>query len=93
MDPKTCYGFSIQAISDKYRNSEWTDPVNLCLSDYVVGLSNGVGEGAERVCVYDMNGIMVSECKTSELDRLKAQGGIYIVKFNGGKVRKVIINR
>lgn len=93
LDPKTCYGFSIQAISDKYRNSEWTDPVNLCLSDYVVGLSNGIGEGAERVCVYDMNGIMVSECKTSELDRLKAQGGIYIVKFNGGKVRKVIINR
>lgn len=91
LEPKTTYGLSVQAIADKYRNSEWTAPVMLCLSDYVDGVSNNLSESAELVRVYDMNGIFVTECKVNQLGRLRMRSGIYLVRFRSGKVRKTLI--
>ena len=93
LEPKTTYGMSVQAIADKYRNSEWAAPVMLCLSDYIDGISGNLSESADYVTVYDMNGIMVTECKANEICRLTVRGGIYVVKFRNGKVRKMLISR
>lgn len=90
---RTTYGFRVQAISDKYRNSNWSDALRLNVTDYADGISDNPSESAERVRVYDMNGIFVSECKVSQLNRLSMRDGIYLVKSWNGKVRKVLITR
>ena len=92
LDAKTTYNLSVQAIADKYRNSEWSAPVTLSLTDYVDGISENFTESAGLVTVYDMNGIMVTECKANEICRLKVRSGIYVVKFRNGKVRKMLIS-
>lgn len=93
LDANTTYSLSVQAIADKYRNSEWTAPVMLCLSDYIDGIADNLSESAEPVTVYDMNGIMVTQCKANEICRQRVCSGIYVVKFRNGKVRKMLISR
>ena len=91
LEPMSTYNFSVQAIADKYRNSEWAAPVILYTNEDIDGLSGNLNESVELVRVYDMNGIMVTECKANEIDRLRVRCGIYVVKSRNGKVRKTLI--
>jgi hypothetical protein len=89
--PGTAYGFRVQAVSDKYLDSEWSEALRITPSDYADGISDISPESAQLVRVYDINGIFVSECKVSQLGRLGMRSGIYLVKFRNGKVRKTLI--
>lgn len=91
LEPMSTYNFSVQAIADKYRNSEWTAPAILYTNEDIDGLSGNLSESVELVRVYDMNGIMVTECKANEISRLRVRRGIYVVKSRNGKVRKTLI--
>lgn len=91
LTPGSAYGFCVQAISDKYLNSEWSETLRLNLTDYADGISDNLSESPRLVRVYDMNGIFVSECKASQLGRLSMRSGIYLVKSGSGKVRKMLI--
>lgn len=91
LEPESKYHFSVQAIADKYRNSEWTVPVSLNTTEDVDGLSGNLSESPQLVRVYNMNGVMVTECKANEICRLRVHSGIYVVKFRNGKVRKMLI--
>ena len=92
LEEKSTYNICVQAIASKYRNSEWSSPVRLCISDYVDGLSDNLSESVELVRVYDMNGIMVTECKANEINRLRVRRGIYIIMYRNGKTRKTLIS-
>ena len=89
--PGTAYGFRVQAVSDKYLDSEWSEALRITPSDYADGISDISPESAQLVRVYDINGIFVSECKVSQLGRLGMRSGIYLVKFRNGMVRKTLI--
>ena len=91
LEPETAYSFSVQAISDKYRNSEWAAPASFYTMQDPVGLSDSIQESPELVRVYDTNGIMVTECKANEIRRLRVRSGIYIIRYGNGKIRKTLI--
>ena len=93
LEPSKTYGFSIQAISDKYRNSEWSDVMWLCQADFVDGLSDNLAESAETVRVCDMNGIVLKECKANQIDRQGIPDGIYVIKFKNGLAKKALIRK
>ncbi|MBR4645451.1 MAG: M6 family metalloprotease domain-containing protein [Bacteroidaceae bacterium] len=92
LEEKTSYSFSVQAIADKYRNSPWSEPVTFYTSEDVDGLTNSFAEDAELVRIYDMNGIMVTECKARDVNRQRIRRGIYVVRFGNGSTRKISIS-
>lgn len=92
LETQTPYSFCIQAIADKYRNSEWSAPAAFhTSSEDVDALSGSLSEGAESVRVYDMNGVMVTECRAREVGRLTVRSGIYIIRYRNGKSVKMLI--
>lgn len=92
LEPMTTYYFSVQAIADKYRNSDWSEPVPFSTSEDEDGLSSRSLEDAQLVRVYDTNGIMVTECKANQISRLRVRSGIYIIRYGNGKTRKTLIS-
>ena len=82
------YTYSVQAISDSYRNSPWTE------SESFRAIPDAISEitaSTERVRIYDMNGRMVSECFADELHRLSLCHGIYVIRRVNGTAKKVMI--
>ena len=92
LEPQTTYNFSVQAIGDKYRNSEWAAPVSFYTTEDPDGFSTSLHEDPELVRVYDTNGIMVTECKANDVRRLRVRSGIYIIRYGDGKTRKTLIS-
>lgn len=92
LEPQTTYNFTVQAIGDKYRNSEWAMPVSFYTVDDPDGFSDSLHEDPELVRVYDTNGIMVTECKANDIRRLRVRSGIYIIRYGNGKTRKTLIS-
>ena len=92
LEPMTTYYFSVQAIADKYRNSDWSEPVPFSTSEDEDGLSSRSLEDAQLVRVYDTNGIMVTECKANQISRLRVRSGIYIIRYGNGRTRKTLIS-
>lgn len=92
LEPQATYSFSVQAIADKYRNSEWAEPVSFRTVQDVDGLSDSIQESPELVRVYDTNGVMVTECKANDVRRLRVRSGIYIIRYGNGKTRKILIS-
>ena len=91
LEPEISYSFSVQAISDKYRDGEWAAPTSFYTMQDPVGFSDNILEDAQLVRVYDTNGIMVTECKANQISRLSVRSGIYIIRYGNGKTRKVFI--
>ncbi|MBO7136909.1 MAG: M6 family metalloprotease domain-containing protein [Bacteroidaceae bacterium] len=82
------YSFSVQAISNSYRNSEWVE------SDFFLAIPDAVSEiteSAERVRIYNMDGRMVGECFADELNRFSLRHGIYVVRRKDGRTKKIMI--
>jgi len=91
LQPRSTYGISVQAISDKYRNSVWTEVVQFCPADCADWLSASHVVKTEQLKVYDMNGVMVTECKAGQVGQLNVPGGVYVIKSGNGKVWKTVI--
>jgi M6 family metalloprotease-like protein len=82
------YSFSVQAISNSYRNSEWVE------SDFFLAIPDAVSEiteSAERVRIYNMDGRMIGECFADELNRFSLRHGIYVVRRKDGRTKKIMI--
>ncbi|MBR6169534.1 MAG: M6 family metalloprotease domain-containing protein [Bacteroidaceae bacterium] len=92
LEPETIYNFTVQAIADKYRNSEWSAPASFSTSLDPDGFSHNIYEDTQLVRVYDTNGIMVTECKANQLSRLRVRSGIYIIRYGNGKTHKTLIS-
>ncbi|MBO4550680.1 MAG: immune inhibitor A, partial [Bacteroidaceae bacterium] len=82
------YTFAVQAISDSYLNSEWTESESFRADPDVI---SEITESMELVRIYEMNGRLVCECFADELYRLSLQRGIYIVRYYDGRTKKVMI--
>lgn len=82
------YTFAVQAISDSYLNSEWTESESFRADPDVI---SEITESMELVCIYDTNGRLISICFADELYRLSLQHGIYIVRYYDGRTKKVMI--
>ena len=82
------YIYSVQAISDSYRNSEWAESGNF--RDILDGISE-MTTSTELVRIYDTNGRFVGECYADELYRYSLRHGIYIVRRSDGKTKKIMI--
>ena len=88
LQPDLNYTYTIQAISDSYRNSEWTES-EIFRADH--DAISEISESAERVRIYDMRGKLVGECFADELYRFSLRHGIYLVRQMDGKIRKVVL--
>ena len=88
MQGSSGYYYKVQAISDSYLNSEWSE------SGDMFDIANGISEmttSRELVRIYDMNGRFVGECFADELYRFGFRHGLYIVRRANGKTKKLMI--
>ena len=88
MQGSSGYYYTVQAISDSYLNSEWSE------SGDMFDIANGISEmttSRELVRIYDMNGRFVGECFADELYRFGFRHGLYIVRRTNGKTKKLMI--
>lgn len=82
------YTFSVQAISDSYRNSEWTESEAFRANPDAI---SEITESAERVRIYDTLGCLMGECHADELYRFLRKQGIFIVRRTDGKTKKIMV--
>ena len=82
------YVYSVQAISDSYRNSEWAESGNFRdILDVITEMTTS----AERVRIYDLRGRFIGECFADELHRYYLRHGIYVVRRSNGKTKKLMV--
>ncbi len=81
------YIYAVQAISNSYRNSEWQESGNF--RDDPLAISETT-ESMKRVRINDMNGRFIGECYADELYRYYLKHGIYIVRYQNGKTKKIM---
>ena len=84
------YTFSVQAINDKYRNSEWTESESFRPTPDAI---TEITESTRRVRVYSMSGRMLGECYIDQLHRYTSRRGIYIIRNIDGSARKMMIRK
>ena len=82
------YTCSIQAISDSYRNSQWTESETFRANPDAI---TEITESAERVRIYDIKGRLIGECFADELHRFSLRHGIYIVRRMDGRSKKIML--
>ena len=84
------YTYAIQAISDKYRNSEWVESESF--RPYPDAISE-ITESTRLVRVYSMSGRLIGECFADQLHRYTSRRGIYIIRRVDGSARKLMIRK
>ena len=82
------YRYAVQAISDSYRNSDWTESETFRANPDAI---SEITESAEKVRIYDMKGRLIGECFADELHRISFRHGIYIVRRMDGRTKRVMI--
>lgn len=82
------YTYAIQAISDSYCNSEWTESESFRPDPDVI---SEITESTERVRIYDMRGRLIEECFADELYRLSLRHGIYVIRRMDGRTKKIML--
>lgn len=88
LQPEIDYTYSVQAISDSYLNSEWTESGSY--RDDPSAISE-ITLSAEPVRIYDMNGRFIAKCFADEVNRFTLGRGIYLVRRMDGRAKKVIM--
>lgn len=83
------YTYRVQAISDAYRNSEWTESGSF---RDIVDVISEITTSTELVRIFDTNGRMIAECFADEMRRLPLERGIYIVRRMDGRTKKVLLH-
>ena len=82
------YSFAVQAISDAYRNSNWTESETFRIDPDAI---SEITESGELVRIYSINGRFVGECFADQLRRFSLRHGIFVVKHANGKIKKLTI--
>ncbi len=82
------YTFRVQAISDSYLNSEWTESEVFRVAGNAIQL---VPQSEQLVRIYSLDGKFVTECMGDELSRLNLHTGVYVVRSAEGRCRKVFV--
>lgn len=82
------YTYAVQAISDSYRNSEWTESESFKPNPDAI---SEVTESMKLVRIYDMSGRFAGECYADELYRFPLRRNIYLVRYGNGKIKKLLI--
>ena len=82
------YTYAVQAISDSYRNSEWTESETFKADPDAI---SEITESAERVRIYNISGRFVGECYGDQLRKLSFRHGIFFIRRPNGKIKKLII--
>ena len=82
------YTFAVQAISNSYRNSEWTESETFRANPDAI---SEITASAELVRIYNINGRIVGECFADQLNRFSLRHGIYVVRRMDGRTKKIII--
>ena len=82
------YTCAVQAISNRYRNSEWAESESFRPDPDAI---SEITESTQLVRIFDTNGRMIGECFADELHRFSLKHGIYIVRRMDGRTKKVIL--
>ena len=82
------YTYAVQAISDSYRNSEWTESESFKPNPDAI---SEITESTKMVRIYDMSGRFAGECYADELYRFPLWRSIYLVRYGNGKIKKLLI--
>jgi len=82
------YTYAVQAISNSYRNSEWTPSESFRPDPDVI---SEITQSTERVRIYDLRGRLAGECFADQLPRHILSQGIYIVRRMDGRTKKIIL--
>lgn len=80
--------YAVQAISDSYRNSEWTESESFRPNPDAI---SEITESTERVRIYNMRGCLIGECFADELRRFELRHGIYVIRRMDGRTKKIIM--
>lgn len=81
----------IRAMADTpedYLDSEWSD------FHYFTNLPDfmeDIPQSDRIVTVYALNGIMVGHCSADQLSRLSLRYGVYVIRYENGSARKIMI--
>lgn len=89
LEPDVNYTFAVQAISDRYRNSEWTESEPFRANPDAI---SEITESTELLRIYDMNGRFVGECFADELHRYSLRRGVYVIRRQNGKIKKIMLS-
>lgn len=82
------YTYSVQAISDSYRNSEWAESGSF---RDILDVISEITTSTELVRIYDLNGRFAGECFADELYRYNLRHGVYIIRQSNGKTKKMML--
>ncbi len=82
------YTYAVQAISNAYRNSEWTESESFRADPDAI---SEITESAKLVRIYDVSGHFVGECFADQLRKFAFRHGIFIIRRPDGKTEKLII--
>lgn len=83
--------YRVKAMADMpedYLDSEWSDYVE---TRTLVDLIESVDASLKKVAVYDLDGRQVAHCWADEVSGLPIRRGIYVLKYNNGATRKVVL--
>ena len=90
LHPSTAVRCRVKALADSpedYVESDWSPYVEFYTDvDYV-----DMPDSEREVTVFAMNGMAVSQCKAGEVYRLAMRPGIYVLKYEDGTSRKVVL--
>ncbi|MCF0198251.1 MAG: M6 family metalloprotease domain-containing protein [Bacteroidaceae bacterium] len=88
--PDRDYSVCVKARADQpedYIDSEWSEALYLKTEpDLVLGL-----DSENKVSIYTMNGTCVARCFADEIGRMELRRGIYILKYDRGGSRKILL--
>lgn len=87
----TAARFRVMALADSpedYIGSDWSEYVYLNTDEDTI---EQLPDSEKMVHVYAMNGMPVTYCKASDIRRLFIRTGVYVVKYQNGSTRKVMI--
>ena len=88
LQPEVNYTYTVQAISDSYRNSPWAESGSF--RDLIDAVSE-MTSSTQRVRIYHQDGRFIGECYADELHRFSMHRGIYIVRWPSGKAKKIML--
>lgn len=82
------YVCQLQAISDSYRNSEWTEGESFRANPDAV---TDITQSTTLVRIFDIRGRYIGQCYRDEVRRLISRPGIYVIRDHKNKAHKLFV--
>ncbi|MBQ0049608.1 MAG: M6 family metalloprotease domain-containing protein [Bacteroidales bacterium] len=90
LEPGCSYKFRVQAIhgnAEEMLDSEWSEFKYVDTHTYISRLP----EDDQLVTIYSMDATPISRCRASQLNRIDIHPGIYVLKYQDGQIKKVVL--